>query len=647
MSTKAQSSTAPQSLIHLIWYIVKSVIKNLPKTFIRGIIVGLVIFVIHTFLLVGPNGGFAPGTNRVLDMMLSLRGKLFSGTLFSIVATSLIMSILTRVKQEGLKKVIGELVTGIVTVIKCFKQKIGSHAITEVLLGTAGVFVFSLLLYNPLIGLILSLMMIMSIGRSDEGLLMLIIRLGWSDFQKIFHKKNPKAFNKEKVIHSLAGVILGFLILFFIFLLEVNNGFRVTSTLLIVLLVLVILLIIINKRKKTSSSTTLLFLLTMGGTFFLMSNRIIADDGGWSEAGGSLGSWIGSQGAAQAFGMGLGPAVVGGVTGIVASTITGLVPTLTNIPVPPIVTPIPPVDPDVPPVDPPVETTDPPEKTQTTDDKEKIEKERIEKEKLEKEKKEKERLEKERLEKERKEKERERLEKERKEKERQKKIAELKERQKQLEKEAEAANRTASWWDWGTKAVETVQVVADTGVDLLANVTGPVGGRIKDVYTVAKGSAEGLGTAIAEGGNYAKNITEGTVKGVSDLVKDKLKGTKFDEVYKIGEGAVKGAYQTYQKGGSYLENITKGALKGGADVIMDKVTGKLIEDGVDPGVDWGKARVGFVKDGLKGKNMHSSVSNIIKDRVKTAVDKTGRDAAKKTITFGTKYGVEKTTGIKL
>ncbi len=172
----------------------------------------------------------------------------------------------------------------------------------------------------------------------------------------------------------------------------------------------------------------------------------------------------------------------------------------------------------------------------------------------------------------------------------------MKARQDKLEAEAKSANDSAWWWDKGTKAAEITQTVADKGVDILSTVTGPAGGRIKDVYTVAKGTAEGLGEGIAQGGDYLKNIGKGTAKGVVDL----------------GLGKI-------------LDKVNQ----------TDKIPG--FKD-YNPGVEWGDSRAGFIKDALKGSGVDESVRDIVRDRFKTGaknvIQGTAQDAAVKSPIMG-------------
>lgn len=88
-------------------------------------------------------------------------------------------------------------------------------------------------------------------------------------------------------------------------------------------------------------------------------------------------------------------------------------------------------------------------------------------------------------------------------------------------------------WEKICKTTETVSWTADTAINIMGKLV-PGGGYISDGYTVLKGAAEGLGNAMAEGGNYNRNIWKGTVKGARELAMDKGQEGVFDTVKRNG-----------------------------------------------------------------------------------------------------------------
>ncbi len=162
------------------------------------------------------------------------------------------------------------------------------------------------------------------------------------------------------------------------------------------------------------------------------------------------------------------------------------------------------------------------------------------------------------------------------------KRAELQKKIEAAQKEADAANKAAKWWGWAEWGAKKVQFVADQSINVLATVTGPVGGRVKDIYTVAKGTGEGLGKAIAEGKDYGKHILKGTAKGATDLIIGKVSDKAFGKIAdKIGEKT------------PLLKDYSPFNAK-------------------DPA--WGEARAGFIKNALQGKGVSDPVSKMVRHK---------------------------------
>lgn len=88
-------------------------------------------------------------------------------------------------------------------------------------------------------------------------------------------------------------------------------------------------------------------------------------------------------------------------------------------------------------------------------------------------------------------------------------------------------------WEKICNTAEAVSWTADTAINIMGKVV-PGGGYISDGYTVLKGTAQGLGNAMAEGGNYTRHIIKGTGKGVWEMAMDKGKDDVFDTIKRNG-----------------------------------------------------------------------------------------------------------------
>jgi hypothetical protein len=101
-----------------------------------------------------------------------------------------------------------------------------------------------------------------------------------------------------------------------------------------------------------------------------------------------------------------------------------------------------------------------------------------------------------------------------------------------------AADEAAGWDDYGkyldsvVNKLEWIKWGCDKSIDVLGQVTGPVGKTIAKVYKVGTNLGEGLGEGMAEGDNYLKHIGKGALKAGVDLAGDKIVDGAFG---KLGE----------------------------------------------------------------------------------------------------------------
>lgn len=190
------------------------------------------------------------------------------------------------------------------------------------------------------------------------------------------------------------------------------------------------------------------------------------------------------------------------------------------------------------------------------------------------------------------------------------------------EKVAQNEMAKASFWNVMTKAGEITQTVADTGVDILSNLTGPAGKTVKTLYTGLKGVAGGFGEGLAKG-NMAAELGKGALGGLSDIAKDKLGGLVGDKwgeaagkaaqnIYNVGAEAGKEMYGTFvdgpEKGKDFLTSIVqsgiKGATKGALDSSLNVIGDGLLPAGgkIPEGLDWSDINVGNFVNSIRNSN---------------------------------------------
>ena len=205
---------------------------------------------------------------------------------------------------------------------------------------------------------------------------------------------------------------------------------------------------------------------------------------------------------------------------------------------------------------------------------------------------------------------------------------ELEKEQAWLEKDMKAQANKAAFWNVMTKGAEATQVVADTGVDILSNVTGPAGKTIKGIYQVGKGVGGGFGEGLANG-DMGKNIFKGTVGGVSDVIKDKI-GDKYGKaaqgIYNIGAESGKGALGAGLDGKSIVDGAISAGIKGGIDTTLSAGLDKLLPPGEMPaGMDWTNANTKDIIKSIKGGN---PLTSLTRGAVKDGFIGAGKDQIK-------------------
>lgn len=215
------------------------------------------------------------------------------------------------------------------------------------------------------------------------------------------------------------------------------------------------------------------------------------------------------------------------------------------------------------------------------------------------------------------------------------KRAELKKNMELLQKDMETQAKRAAFWNVMTKAAETTQVVADVGVDVLSNVTGPYGKTVKTCYTGLKGLAGGFGEGLANG-DMSKNIVKGGLSGLSDIAKDKI-GDKFGKaaqnIYTIGSEAGKSMVESALDGKTSAEDLVKaglsGAAKGSLDVSVNVITDNVLPGAAEmpKGLDWSGTNLKTFVNSVKSSNP-LTVRNLGREAIGNSLQSAGIDQAK-------------------
>lgn len=346
------SSKAPQTLVQLLKMVLKNILKRGLLMIPMSIGLALLTMIVHTFLLVGPNGGFGSGVSPILDSVLALQGKVISGTLFWALLTGLATAIFARLRQVGIAGTIRGIQAAPAWVRDSF-QVVGFSA-PGMLLGSAALTLLAgTLIDNRLVSLQFVVAAIGALIAQQQSFSYLVMSVAWSDSQRLL-KRTPTRFNPAWAGIGITGVIFGFggaTILPFAPYLGCAGS---------MILIGIALALILMQKNKSGMGVTLLILGVLL-SLTLVTTPVFADDGGWDEAGGTFSSWVGSEGAATAVAHGVPPSVGAAVGAMVGSSLIGIggMASGGGTPVP---IPVPqsqvPVTPPTPPISPPLSPDD-------------------------------------------------------------------------------------------------------------------------------------------------------------------------------------------------------------------------------------------------------------------------------------------------
>jgi len=314
-SAVRQAVAAPQTLVQLFIMVLKNMFKRGLIMIPLAIGLALLTMIVHTFLLVGPNGGFGSGVSPILDSVLALQGKVISGTLFWTLLTGLAMAIFARIRQVGIAGTFRGIQASPAWVRDSF-QGVGFSAPGMLLVSAALTLLAGTLIDNRLVSLQFVVAAVGALIAQQQSFSYLVMSVAWSDSQRLL-KRAPTRFNPAWAGVGITGIIFGFggaTILPFAPFLGCAGS---------IILVGVALALILMQKNKPGMGITILILGILL-SLALVTTPVFADDGGWDEAGGTFSSWVGSEGAITAVAHGVPPSVGAGFGALVGSSLIGI-----------------------------------------------------------------------------------------------------------------------------------------------------------------------------------------------------------------------------------------------------------------------------------------------------------------------------------
>ncbi|AMA10777.1 hypothetical protein [Picosynechococcus sp. PCC 73109] len=282
-SSNGQSQQAPKTLVQLLGWLLKAFLQALPRQIVVGVIVGGVMWLVHTFLLVGVNEGFNPTTNPWLGSVLVISDQLVPGTLFWLFS-GILVGHLFRGTLGNYLQGIGQLPQICVDV----GQQASQFQSPFPWVGLAVAIAFSTFLGNLLVSIQIALFALAAVCE-PQHLLRLAAQLGWQDAHRLFRHQSPPALSQVTLQTLLAGLMVGYLIAAICFWF-----FGGIPQLLFLGAIAIALVLILKGNQPPSTQTLILLSLSLVGFYAAHGIPVLADDCGWQEAGGSLDRWLAS-----------------------------------------------------------------------------------------------------------------------------------------------------------------------------------------------------------------------------------------------------------------------------------------------------------------------------------------------------------------
>jgi len=322
----------PKSLFQLLLLLLKSLVKGIPKMILRSILIGVIVWIFHAYLVVVVNNGYLKEASKAAEI-LGLHWNMKNATLFwgigGWLATYFFFG---RLFGKGIIKGPKYFFMSVAKTPGFFVQgfkKIGSKKGPLLFFTFITALIVSLIIESPMVLMLLVIACILFMTSRNEGLLFLAMKLGYGDFQRWFFKnKALNKFNEGVFVAVLSGLLAGMM-------LYVLVPFRPYSVYLVIIMMIIMAVLFLLKKKGVKVNFWMIGLLSLYG-FLMYETQGQAHDGGWDEYGRNFSNWWHGQGRNEALQTGTIPAIVS-IIGSMIGTMTSqgievLVPTVVSVP---------------------------------------------------------------------------------------------------------------------------------------------------------------------------------------------------------------------------------------------------------------------------------------------------------------------------
>ncbi len=312
----------PDSLIKLVWMLikglVKSIPKNLPLVLLRSALIFFGVMLFNYWIIAVKNQGY--GSGPMSDPKNPLYGFFNVGSnkaafsLLAFLAGTFLSLLIGQIRTNGFKGFFRNLFHTFNWTGYCISTA-GYRTLPTLLFTAATMMLFGIFTQNTPLFITIAFGSFFGYISQNRNLTFLFARCGWFDFQRVFKGKQPL----QEVNPGVAGLLsLGaFLGAIFLIIMPVAQLRLFSIILMVVFLTLGILLV--SKKVRPEVVAGILFFTFIQLLFFRLFGRIWADDGGEDEIGGNIITYINDPAGSMVVKSGVMPGVLGVVGSLIGS----------------------------------------------------------------------------------------------------------------------------------------------------------------------------------------------------------------------------------------------------------------------------------------------------------------------------------------
>ena len=322
-----KSAAAPGNMLQLLVFLAKGLRDNVPRLIMVGLLMAVLTWVSHTYLIAKVNDGLMYQESKVfVNSMVHLRETHFPGiNAFWGLLAYFLSSFFMRARALGVKtwfKNIKNLPKNIKDTMERNREK----SVRILVLGAITALLFSFLYKNFMLSWVLAFGILLIMTAHLASLEILVLRVGLLDIQKLFRRKFVTEGEEYYTIFLfLAGSFAGFIL----------AGIWRTQFFLTLISALLLLALYIYMSTKGFPRMAAFFILVCGGVLSLEVPVFAWCEGAsLSQVGGNWFEWWGSRNADVVRRLGLIPAgfsFAGGVLGSAVALLTQSFPSIMDL----------------------------------------------------------------------------------------------------------------------------------------------------------------------------------------------------------------------------------------------------------------------------------------------------------------------------